>query len=261
MAAEGCPLVSVVMPAYNGEKFIEAAVRSVMAQSVSDWELLILDDGSRDGTWRIAQALAREDERIRLYRNDGNLGPAKTRNRGLDLCRGKYVALLDCDDLWYPRKLEAQLALMEGTKADVVYCSYAIIDHGGQKCCSDFIVPETTDLEATLVRNVISCSTAMLSRDVAKGYRFPETDHHEDLALWLRLLGDGKRAVGTPRVLAAYRIRPGVRACQKLRVARPLWELYRSGLGLTVGESACCFLRYAVAGFRKYQRWSQWTGH
>ena len=113
------PQVSVIMPAYNAGRFLEKAIRSVMAQTVTNWELLVLDDGSSDDTLIIAQRLAQADSRIRVLPNECNMGVAKTRNRGLDLCRGEYVALLDSDDVWYPQKLEAQLALMRETGADL----------------------------------------------------------------------------------------------------------------------------------------------
>lgn len=251
-----CPLVSVLMPAYNAERYIEQAIRSVMAQTVSDWELVVVDDASRDGTVPIVETLAREEPRIRLYRNPRNLGAARTRNRGLDLCRGQYVALLDCDDVWYPDKLEKQLLLARKENADIVYCGYAIVDEYGKKKWRDFLVPEYTDVESTLVKSVISCSTALLGRSVTEHYRFPLGYYHEDLALWLQLLGDGMKAVGTSQVLAEYRVRPRSRACDKLSVARRRWQIYRSMMGLSVRESAFYFVQYAAAGVRKYRRWS-----
>ena len=254
MALRDRPLVSVLMPAYNGEKYIEEAVRSVLAQSLFDFELVLIDDCSQDRTWELAANLAREDERIRLYRNGCNLGPARTRNRGLDLCRGDYVALLDCDDVWHPEKLEKQVALARETKADIVYCGYAIVDRDGRKCCRDFAVPESTDVKSTLVKSVISCSTALLGKRVTEHYRFPVDYYHEDLALWLLLLENGMKAVGTPEILARYRIHPDSRACEKLKVARRRWRLYRSMLGLPVGKSTYYFLQYAREGVRKYRR-------
>ena len=257
MTAQGTPLVSVLMPAYNGEKYIEEAVRSVQDQSLTDWELVIVDDCSQDGTWEIVSRLAREDVRIHVYRNRQNLGPARTRNWGLDLCRGDYVALLDCDDMWYPRKLEKQVALARNSQADIVYCGYAIVDENGCRKCRDFHVPESTDMRSTLAQSVISCSTALLGKRVTERYRFPVDYYHEDLALWLRLLEDGMKAVGTPEILAQYRIHQSSRACEKLKVAHRRWKLYRSMLDLSVGESVYYFLQYARAGLRKYQRCSK----
>lgn len=248
------PLVSVLMPAYNAEKYVEKAIRSVMAQTFSDWELVIIDDRSQDATCQIIEALAREDARIRFFQNARNQGAAQTRNRGLDLCRGQYVALLDCDDIWYPDKLRQQVALARKENADIVYCSYAIVDENGQKKYSDFIVPERTDLKASLVQSVISCSTALLGKKVTEHYRFPEEYYHEDLAMWLTLLGDGMEAVGSPLVLAEYRVRLRSRASNKLNAARRRWQIYRSMMGMSTAESTFYFVQYAVAGMAKYQR-------
>ena len=172
MAQQNDPLVTVVMPAYRARDYVEAAVRSVVAQTMPRWELLVIDDCSGDDTPRIVEALAREDDRIRLIRNEENMGVARTRNRGLDMARGQFVALLDSDDVWMPEKLERQLALMEKTGADIGYCSYAIVDARGERCRPDYLVPPETDFHSMLGENVIGCSTVVLSRRVLENHRF-----------------------------------------------------------------------------------------
>ena len=153
------------MPAFNGEPYIGAAIRSVLAQSYARWELLILDDGSADRTAEIAEAFEKSDPRIRLFRNPKNL------------VQGEWVALLDCDDIWHTDKLEKQLAL--ASRGDILYCSYALIDESG-KHLSDFLVPESTDYEAMLRESVLSCSTVLLRRSILAGQRFPTEYYHED---------------------------------------------------------------------------------
>lgn len=248
------PLISVIMPAYNAGRFIEEAIRSVMEQTYTNWELLVLDDGSRDDTLAIAQRLAAEDNRIRVLPNEQNMGVAKTRNRGFDLCRGDYAALLDSDDRWYPQKLEKQLALARQTDADVIYCSYGIVDELGQKKCDDFIVPQTTDFDTFLASSVISCSTALLSRKVIDRYRFAADFYHEDLALWLRLLQDGYTARGAVEVLADYRVMSGTRASNKLKSALNRWRIFRRQLHLPLGKSMAAIARYSLLGLKKYSK-------
>lgn len=245
-------LVSVLMPAYNAEKYVEIAIRSVMEQTISSWEMVIIDDHSTDETARVIEACAQQDSRIRFYENEKNMGAAWTRNRGLDLCRGRYVALLDSDDVWLPEKLEKQLALAQRENADIVYCSYGIINEHGEKRCNDFIVPEKTDFNTSLVKSVISCSTALLSRTVTDHYRFPQGYYHEDLAMWLQLLSDGMKAVGVQDVLAEYRVRSDSRAANKLSVARKRWYIYRDYLHLPLTKRVWAFVRYAFLGLRKY---------
>ena len=246
------PLVSVIMPAYNAGVFIEEAIRSVMAQTVADWELLVLDDGSSDDTLIIAQRLAREDCRIRLMPNERNMGVARTRNRGLDLCRGEYVAFLDSDDIWYPQKLETQLAAMKKTGADLSYCSYAIVDAAGEKCRGDYLVPSTVEFHDLLRQNVIGCSTVMLSAAAAEKYRFETDFYHEDYVLWLRLLRDGCRTVGCTQVLVAWRYVENSRSFNKWNAAQKRWRIYREFLHLGFGYSVRLLTEYAFFGVRKY---------
>ena len=111
------PLVSVIMPAYNAEKYIEEAVSSVLSQTYKNWELLILDDCSSDCTAEIAEYFASLDTRIRLLRNPQNMGVAKTRNRGFDIAKGEWIALLDSDDVWHSDKLEKRWLM----KAERIY--------------------------------------------------------------------------------------------------------------------------------------------
>lgn len=111
----GLPEISVLMPAYNAERYIEAAIRSLEEQTVEKWELIVVDDCSTDGTAQLLRRLAAEDPRIRPIFSAENRGAAASRNLALEQCRGSYVALLDADDLWRPRKLERQLALAEKT--------------------------------------------------------------------------------------------------------------------------------------------------
>ena len=246
------PLVSVIMPVYNGGRFIEAAIRSVMAQTMEDWELLVLDDGSTDDSQAIAQSLAQEDDRIHFLPNAQNMGVSKTRNRGLTFSRGRYAALLDCDDLWLPQKLEQQLALMERTGAEICYCSYGIMDYRGEPSRQDYIVPETADYRTLLGENVIGCSTVVLDQQKLGDRRFRTDFYHEDYVLWLTLLRDGFRAVGCTQVLARWRLVEHSRSFDKRNAAKSRWNIYRKCMGLSVWQSLTAFTSYAVAGLRKY---------
>lgn len=230
------------------------AIRSVMAQTFTDWELLVIDDVSTDSTCAIAERLAAEDPRITVIRNEENQGAAKTRNRGFSLCRGTYIALLDSDDIWYPEKLERQLALAEETGADILYCSYGIVDECGRKICDDFIVPEKTDFDAFLTSAVISCSTAVLSRKIIENYRFGAEYYHEDLAFWLQILRAGHSACGVRAVLAEYRVMEGTRASNKVKSAMFRWKIYRGLLGIPFARRVKLMWQYAFLGFKKYRK-------
>ena len=248
------PEICIIMPAYNAGRFIEEAIRSVMSQTYRNWELLVIDDGSSDNTVQLVQQLRREDSRITLLQNTKNLGVARTRNRGLDLCEGRYAALLDSDDVWHPEKLEKQLLLARETGAQVIYCSYSMVDENGAKTRQDFLVPEQTSLEQTLVQSVISCSTALLAPEVTDRYRFDDRYYHEDLALWIQLLQHGYQARGVTEVLAQYRVMEGTRAANKLRSAGYRWEIYRKMLRLSVFKSTVLLAKYGLLGLKKYKK-------
>ena len=248
------PLVSVIMPAYNAEKYIRAAIESVIRQTYENWELIVLDDGSTDSTAQTVKRMAEGDSRIRFCPNERNMGVAATRNRGFDLARGDYVALLDSDDVWLPQKLEKQLALAAGTKADIIYTSYYIIDKNGDKSRDDYIVPAETSFESMLEENHIGCSTAMLEKSIVKKYRFDGSYAHEDYVLWLQLLEAGYSAAGLTEPLVKYRFHAGSRASDKLNAAKNRWSIYRKYLKLPLGKSIVSLARYAMAGVRKYRR-------
>lgn len=252
LKAEKMPVVSVVMPAYNMERFIEAAVRSVMNQSFESWELLVIDDCSKDTTCTIVEKLALEDSRIRLIRNEENIGVAKTRDRGIGLCRGGYIAFLDSDDIWLPEKLSRQLDRIRQTGADFVYTSYSLIGADGKKVRADYLVPEQVNYQQQLKENHIGCSTVLIRAELAGKYQFNTGFYHEDYLLWMRLLQDGHRAAGCTEILTQWRYIDNSRSFNKYRAARNRWKIYREYLKLPLLKSIWLFGNYAFGGMRKY---------
>lgn len=247
------PLVSVIMPAYNADRFIAEAIRSVMAQTYTNWELLIIDDCSKDDTCLIAQKFAEADPRITLIKNEKNQGVARTRNRGFDLCKGDFVALLDSDDIWHADKLEKQLAKLQMTHAAFAYSSYAIVDLQGKKTKADYLVPEEVSFRDLLKENVIGCSAVVLRADVLQKHRFIPDFFHEDYVLWLQLLREGYKAVGCGEVLLDWRYVENSRSFNKRKAAQNRWRIYRKYLRLPLLKSVWAFGHYAVRSLRKYR--------
>lgn len=248
------PLVSIVMPAYNAERLVAAAIRSVQAQTIQNWELLVIDGCSRDGTADVVARISKGDSRIRLAWNEVHSSVAQSRNKGLSMCRGKYVAFLDSDDVWYPDKLEKQIACLEENNADLVYSSYAIVDHAGKQQCRNYIVPMTVSYEQLLEENVIGCSTVLLRRDCVEEIRFDESIFHEDYVLWLKLLRSGCKAVGVTEVLVDYFFHTDSKAGNKWNAAKHRWDIYHRHLKLPLWNSVRYFIQYAAHGLRKYKR-------
>lgn len=244
------PLVSVIMPAYNASKYIDEAIQSVIGQTYSNWELIVVDDCSMDQTRDIVVNYQKYDPRIILLTCPKNEGVAAARNLGLSSANGAWIALLDSDDIWLEDKLEKQLALVYRTDADLVYCSYSLMSSDREM---PYLVPEETDFQKTLVKSVISCSTVLFSHAIAQKYRFDSNFYHEDYVYWLSVLKDGYRAVGCTEVLAKYRLLPNSRASNKWNSARHRWIIYRDFLHLPFFKRCSVFASYALAGLIKYK--------
>lgn len=251
MAAENPPLVSVIMPVYNAGRFLSRAIASVLRQTHSNLELILIDDCSRDDSRQIMQSSADRDARIRLLFNEENQGVARTRNTGIRAASGEYIALLDSDDLWEETKLERQLALLKEKEADIAYGSVDFIDENDQKL-KTFSVPPATDYEEMLTRCYFICSTVVIRAPLLKAHPFRTDFYHEDYLLWTELLALGVKAVGVTDVVASYRQITGSRSHGKLKAAVNRWRIYRQALGMSFFRSCVTFVRYAVGGVKKY---------
>jgi len=248
---ENTPLVSVIIPAYNAERFIAKTLESVICQTYSNWEALVLDDGSRDDTIGIVNRFVEQDSRIRLYQNPQNMGVAATRNRGIELSSGEFVAFLDSDDVWHADKLEKQLQRAETAQADIVYCSYALVQEkdGSRR---DYIVPEETDYEKMLYENVLGCSTVMLKRKLVEQQKFDVNFYHEDYALWLKLLRNGAKAAGISQVLVDYTVIENSRSFNKWNAAKKRWQVWKAQERISVRKRLILLSRYAFRGVVKH---------
>lgn len=246
------PLVSVIMPCYNAEAYLDEAIASVAAQSLRDWELLILDDGSSDRSPLIAEAWARRDPRIRCLRNPRNMGVARTRNRGIDLAAGSWIALLDSDDVWHADKLARQLERAGESGAQLLYSAYSMFRTG--EAGRPYAVPPTVDYDRLLVENVIGCSTVMISRAALGERRFKPGFYHEDYALWLELLRSGVKAAGCTELLVDWRIVTASRSFDKRSAAKNRWQIYRKAEKLSLLRSLRVFSEYALRGLAKHRR-------
>ena len=248
------PKVSIIIPAYNAMPYLKYTVESVLQQTYPHWELLIIDDGSSDETFACAEAYAAADSRIHAIKNEKNMGVAATRNRGIELAEGAYIAFLDSDDMWREDKLMRQLTLLQSTKADIAYSAYSFVDANNTPLGKPYLVPNTTDFKKMLLENVIGLSTTMVKRNILKQHRFNSDFYHEDYVLWLELLRDTAQAAGDKECLVQYRAMRGTRSANKLNAARHRWRVYRDALGLNIWHSAISFVGYAIAGAKKRLR-------
>ena len=239
------PLVSVIMPVYRCTDTIGESVASVQAQTLGDWELLIVDDCSPDGTLPAAKALAADDPRIRVFSTPVNSGPAAARNVALENARGRYAAFLDGDDLWLPEKLARQVAFMQEKKAVFSCTAYDRIREDGT--ILNRVTPfERADYNKVLYyANPVGNSTAMIDRRVLGDLRAPLIRKRNDFGLWLAALKRTDYVYGMRECLARYRVRESSVSSNKAALIRYQWILYRDVEGLSLGKTALAFLGLA----------------
>lgn len=187
------PLVSVIMPAYNSEEYISASINSVINQTYQNWELIVIDDGSKDRTIECIRNLQKGDSRICLYKNEHNIGVSKTRNKGVKIAKGEWIAFLDSDDMWSPLKLHNQLAFADGRNAEFTFTASSFIDEVGKAWAWIMEVPEVINYKELLRHNVISCSSVLMKKECIGNHIMKCDEMHEDFAMWLDILKNGKK--------------------------------------------------------------------
>lgn len=228
------PLISVIMPAYNAEKTVEKSVRSILSQTFTDFELVAVDDGSRDNTYEILKSLAESDSRIKLLQNNPNAGVSKTRNRAISESSGEWIAFCDSDDLWAPEKLSCQLELLNTyPDAKLTYTASAFITNDGGEIGYVLGAEEKINFKGLLKRNILSCSSVMVKRDVLIDVPFPGDHLHEDYYTWLTILKKIPYAYGVDKPLLIYRLTENSRSSNAWKSTKMLYRTYRAA-GLSV---------------------------
>jgi len=220
-------LVSIITPAYNAERFIAETIKSVLNQTYPHWEMIIVDDCSRDRTVQIVKEYTKKDPRIRLIELEQNSGSAIARNTAMDHARGKYLAFLDSDDYWLPEKLEKQVAFMEAKNIAFSFTRYVRVREDGTETAMVSKVPEIVTYEDLMKQCVIGCLTVMLDKEKIGDMRMVNIRTRQDYAFWLKILRKGYLAYGYPEVLAHYRLVDNSISSNKVQAAKRNWYVYR----------------------------------
>ena len=254
VTTQGIP-VSVVMPAYNCERTIAEAVRSVQNQAYKNWKLFIIDDCSADRTIVIAQELAGSDSRITVLLNPTNQGVGRTRNRGVSEAKTEWIAFLDSDDLWKPVKLEKQINLIsENPEANIVFTGSGFIDTSGNRLDYILHVPERISRKELLKQNLISCSSVLVRKDLLLKHPMPEKGFlHEDFATWLSILDEEPYAYGIDEPLLIYRLSGHSKSGNKMKAARMNWNTYQY-CNLKSMETIYYMGCYFIRNMKKYSK-------
>ena len=238
-------LVSIITPCYNSEKFLDECISSVLNQTYQNWEMLIVDDNSSDNSSILINSYSKKDERIKpLYLND-NIGAAMARNKAISKSKGKYLAFLDSDDVWLPKKLEVQTNFMKKNNCSFVFSSYSVISDD-EKPKYTISVPETITYKKYLKNTIIGCLTVMLDKEKLKNIKMPNLRSSHDMALWLNLLKQEKYAYGIAQDLAIYREHKSSNTSNKFRAIYDVWNVYRKHEKLNLFYSIYNFVFYAI---------------
>ncbi len=245
------PLISIIMPCYNAERFIETSIQSVLAQTRSDWELLLCDDCSSDRTPAICQEWVERDRRIHYFRASENRGVGAARNLGLEKARGRYIAFLDSDDLWLPERLERHIAFMETNRYAFSFCNYSFIDELGKAIAGGRRFPNRINRKQLLGNSIIGTPHTLIDREELGTIRMPELRTHEDFALWLDILEEVDYAYYFDETLCEVRISRSSLSANKFREARAMWRFYRAYLRLGFLRSIYYFFSYAYHAVKK----------
>ncbi|AVY98481.1 glycosyl transferase family 2 [Lelliottia sp. WB101] len=248
-------LVSIITPTFNSLGFIQETYRSISEQNYKNWEWIVTDDCSNDGSFDFLKQLSMKDERVRLFKLNKNSGAAVARNNSIDHSNGEYIAFLDADDYWEKDKLSLQIKYMEERSLEFCFTSYACETFSERKLCK--IVDAThsgevfTYKDMLMKKATLGCSTVILKKCLVKQHRMPLIRTGQDYAFWLQLLKE-TNAVLFNHCLTHYRIVPGSLSRNKFKKAKRQWYIYREIEKINLLPAAYYFLFYAYrAIFRK----------
>lgn len=246
-------LVSIIMPMYNSSAYVVEAIQSVLAQTYTNWELIVVDDCSSDDSVSRVCDFCHSDSRIRLLQtNKASGSPTTPRNVGVEHAKGRFIAFLDSDDMWLPTKLEEQLNLFYGSDNSVaiVYSDYEKIKESGTRSGRIVKSPVCANYASMLKGNIIGNLTGMY--DTAKvGKVFFKQVHHEDYVMWLYILKQGFIARNTKSVTALYRVRSESLTSKKFSLLTWQWNIYVNVERTGYFRAIYYYAIYACKGFWK----------
>lgn len=245
-------LVSIICATYNSAEYIEDTIQAIVAQTYSNWELILVDDCSTDNTLEILCNYENLYTNIKVCRNEVNSGPGITRNNGIAIARGSYIAICDSDDVWYPQKLECQLEFMQSNSIAISYTSYELIDSFGKSLKQIVRVSRKAIGYTDYLKNtIIGFSTSMINRQLCPNILLADMRSREDTFLWCVLLKEGYKAHGIDKVLVKYRVHEKSVSADKLKASMQVWELYRDRLKISFLKRFFYFSCYAFHAVKK----------
>ena len=242
-------LVSVIIPTYNSASYLTKTVKSVLAQTYSDVEVLLIDDCSTDSTQDLILNLATSDDRVKYHFQEKNCGAAVSRNVGINMARGRYIAFLDSDDTWECNKVEKQVGLLREDKP-FVYCAYDIVDKDGKQLQGKNIIKSTVCYNDLMTKTYIGTSTVIYDRLFFGNIEMPLRRTGQDYAFWLVLLRKSD-AVGIDEPLAHITRRAGSLSKNKLQSLIDVFEVQTQFENINSIKAIFNTVRYLLYAVKK----------
>ena len=234
MAVSASELVSIIVPVYNAAGYIEETIDSVIDQTYTGWELILVDDCSTDDSYELIKSKIADFDNIVLLKNSVNSGAARSRNNGIDAAKGRFIAFLDADDIWHPDKLQNELLFMQKHDASFVFSGYEFGDENAVPTGKVVHVPKKLDYNAALSRTIIFTSTVLIDTEkIDRRLCYMPEIASEDTATWWNILRSGVIAYGLDQALVTYRRPANSLSSNKNTAVKRIWNLYRKHAGLT----------------------------
>ena len=244
-------IVSIITPSYNSEKYLKDCILSVLNQTLTSWEMLIVDDASTDNSRTVIEPYLKKDKRIKAFFLEKNIGPAMARNYAINKASGRYIAFLDSDDMWLPHKLEVQLDFMKLNNYSFVFSSYQVISENNSNIINEIVVPNKISYNQYLKNTIIGCLTVMIDKNSYGELQMPDLRSSHDMALWLDLLREGEFAFGIEQPLAKYRLVKSSNTNNKFNAIYDVWKVYRNYEGFSFFYSLYNFVFYLFNAIKK----------
>lgn len=244
------PKLTVITPVYNAEEFLGETIESVLNQTYENFEYLLIDDCSTDSSAAIVKRYEEKDARIKYIKLNENSGAAVARNKGLKKARGRYVAFVDSDDIWYPEKLEKQLAFMQENNRGFTYTKYERISEQGEVLGTPNF-PKKLNYTGLLKNTAIACSTVVIDKNVIGDFRMPLVRKGQDTATWLQILKEHDYAYLVDEVLNQYRSREGSLSSDKFGALKRTWNTYRNLEELPLYKAIYYFVFYSLNAVKR----------
>ena len=240
-------LVSIITPVYNASRFIDETIKSVQAQTYKEWEMILVDDCSTDNSYDIIKKYSKDDERIKYIKLEKNSGAAVARNTAIANSKGRYIAFLDSDDIWYEDKLEKQINFMKDKNIGFSFTSYELMSEDGELLNKTIKVPSKIDYNNYLKNTIIGCLSVIIDKEKIGDFRMPNIRANQDMATWLYIMRDRNCvAYGLNECLAKYRLVNGSISNNKVKAAKSVWNVYRNIENLSLIKSSYVFVGYVI---------------